>query len=163
MGIVKLFSLNPHAEAFPELEGALACALATFLMVLTQTLYPPAGATAFMAATPAVAELGWCLIPVVLLGSALMICTALVVNNVVRRYPLYWLKPCESSGHSSSDSAINLEKLSENGDYDMKQSGGSVSVIIQPGGRVFVPDNVFLTDGERELLEGISNRLGVQT
>jgi HPP family protein len=69
----------------------LACAAATAAMALTKTLHPPAGATALLAVVDdSSLEMGWFLIPVVQLGCILMICTALLLNNIQRRYPVYW-------------------------------------------------------------------------
>jgi HPP family len=76
-------------------------------MGLTKTVHPPAGATALMAvAEPAVVQLGWFLLPVVILGISLMMTVALLVNNVARRFPLYWWTAADLSalkrGSSSS-------------------------------------------------------------
>ncbi|EEY19543.1 HPP family protein [Verticillium alfalfae VaMs.102] len=74
--------------------GALSCATATALMALTKTVHPPAGATALLAVVDdSVLDLGWFLVPVVMLGCALMLVTALLVNNVQRRFPMYWWTP----------------------------------------------------------------------
>jgi CBS-domain-containing membrane protein len=60
-------------------------------MAMTKTVHPPAGATALLAAVdPQVRELGWCLVPVVMLSVGLMFGVALVVGNLQRCYPLYW-------------------------------------------------------------------------
>jgi hypothetical protein len=61
------------------------------VMSVTKTVHPPAGATALMAATlPEVTVLGWWFLPIMLLGSMLMLVSALIINNVFRRYPVYW-------------------------------------------------------------------------
>ncbi|OJD31646.1 hpp family protein [Diplodia corticola] len=84
-------SPSPSFTAHRWLAGPLSCACASALMAVTGTIYPPGGATALLAATdPAVAALGWLYVPLVLLGSALMLAVALVVNNVQRQYPVYW-------------------------------------------------------------------------
>ncbi|KAK8100197.1 hypothetical protein PG999_010571 [Apiospora kogelbergensis] len=112
VAVAKLFALNPSllpAAGGPEpgvpahdltwLAGALACASATSVMALTGTVHPPAGATALLAVVAAdVRALGWFLVPVVLLGCALMLSVALLVNNAQRRFPVYWWTAGEVGG-----------------------------------------------------------------
>jgi hypothetical protein len=99
VGIVvcKLFALSPHFESVRWLGASLACALATAAMALTGTVHPPAGATALMAVLDRdVSALGWFLFLPLLLGCALMLGVALLVNNVQRRFPYYWWSPGET-------------------------------------------------------------------
>ena len=37
--------------------------------------------------------MGWYYLPVILLSSALAMAVALIINNIRRRYPLYWIRP----------------------------------------------------------------------
>ncbi|CAK7268727.1 hypothetical protein SEPCBS57363_003236 [Sporothrix epigloea] len=100
VSVAKLFSLLSAArfEALRWLAASLACAAATATMALTGTVHPPAGATALLAVTDGNAyHIGWWLVPAVLLGSVLMQVIALLVNNLQRRYPMYWWSP-ESVG-----------------------------------------------------------------
>ena len=63
-------------------------------MSLTGTIHPPGGATAVLASTQAaVIKMGWKYIPLVLMDSTLMVCVALIFNNVLRQYPVYWWTP----------------------------------------------------------------------
>ena len=65
-------------------------------MQMTGTTHPPAGATALLPALDdAVWDLSWYYLPVVLLSSMLVLVSALLVNNVQRRYPMYWFSPAE--------------------------------------------------------------------
>lgn len=94
--IVKLFSLLPPANSSSLywLAGSLSTATSIVLMQLTKTTHPPAGATALLAAVdPDVRGMGWFLLPVVLLSSALVLVTALLVNNIQRRFPVFWVEP----------------------------------------------------------------------
>ena len=60
-------------------------------MTVTKTVYPPAGATALLAAVdPQVERLGWYLVPLVLLSAAITLLVSLLINNIQRRYPTYW-------------------------------------------------------------------------
>ncbi|KAL1642103.1 hypothetical protein SLS58_005693 [Diplodia intermedia] len=92
--IAKLFMLDDDGSSFDAyrwLAGPLCCGCASWAMTMTNTVYPPGGATAILAATdPAVGALGWVFVPLVLLGSVLMVGVALVTNNLQRRYPVYW-------------------------------------------------------------------------
>ncbi|KAJ8463998.1 hypothetical protein ONZ45_g17391 [Pleurotus djamor] len=63
-------------------------------MQITKTTHPPAGATALLAAVDAdVRALGWYYLPIILLSSALALAIALLVNNIQRRYPVFWIEP----------------------------------------------------------------------
>ncbi|CAK7566530.1 MAG: hypothetical protein SEPTF4163_004477 [Sporothrix epigloea] len=96
VSVAKLFSLLSAArfETLRWLAASLACAAATAIMALTGTVHPPAGATALLAVTDENAyHIGWWLVPAVLLGSVLMQVIALLVNNMQRRYPMYWWSP----------------------------------------------------------------------
>ncbi|KAF9521772.1 HPP family-domain-containing protein [Crepidotus variabilis] len=93
----KLFHLLPTEEHFQRLRwlaGSLSCATALVVMQMTGTTHPPAGATALLAAVDDdVLAIGWYYLPVVLLSSALALGVALLVNNIQRRYPVFWFYP----------------------------------------------------------------------
>ncbi|KIX92851.1 uncharacterized protein Z520_11515 [Fonsecaea multimorphosa CBS 102226] len=99
VGITKLFLLLPpdQFEDLRWLAGALAVGCASIVMSFTKTIHPPAGATALLAATNVeIQDLGWWLLPLVLLAAMLMLASALVVNNLSgRRYPVYWWTPVD--------------------------------------------------------------------
>jgi len=51
------------------------------------------GATAILASLNAeIRQLGWYYLPVVLLTSMLVLVVALIVNNIHRRFPTFWIK-----------------------------------------------------------------------
>lgn len=160
VAISKLFGLNPNAKALPELGGPLACAITTALMVLTNTIHPPAGATALLAVT-GVPQLGWWLIPIMLLGAALMQATALLFNNIQRRYPVYWWTvhslrkrtPEDEEASAREKEEAALPSTSEESISDVPEM-----VTIRKG-EVFVPDNLWVSAEEREALERISERI----
>jgi hypothetical protein len=63
-------------------------------MAVTKTTHPPAGATALIAAVDATCRgLGWWYLTAVLLSAVVMLAVALVLDNIKRRYPLYWWTP----------------------------------------------------------------------
>jgi len=94
--VTKLFLLLPQ-ERFEQLDwlaGSLCVATAIVLMQITSTTHPPAGATALLAAVNAeVRSIGWYYLPVILLSSSLALAVALIVNNIQRRYPVFWFNP----------------------------------------------------------------------
>ncbi|KAJ5317644.1 hypothetical protein PENANT_c004G07890 [Penicillium antarcticum] len=95
--VTKLFSLMPDQERFESLRwlaASLSTALAIVVMQLTGTTHPPAGATALLPATnDEIWHLSWYYLPIVLLSSALLLVCALIMNNVQRRYPVFWIAP----------------------------------------------------------------------
>ncbi|KXH67374.1 HPP family protein [Colletotrichum salicis] len=168
VAICKLFQLSPHFDSIRWLGGASSCALATTVMALTKTVHPPAGATALLAVVDdGVVHLGWFLVPIVLLGCALMLVVALFINNIQRRFPQYWWspedarlhrvpwrrhvgdveskgepKPDEIDGRSRSDSTVRED-----------------AVLVMRPGEVLVPEHMFITPEEKLFLEELSNRL----
>jgi hypothetical protein len=91
VGISKLFQLNPNFVNIEWIAGAMACAVASVLMSMTNTVHPPGGATAVLAATqPTIIAMGWWFVPTIMVGTLIMFGVALIVNNVQRQYPIYW-------------------------------------------------------------------------
>ena len=81
-------------------------------MTLTKTVYPPAGATALLVAVdPNVEKLGWYLIPLVLLSSAVTLVISLLLNNVQRRFPVYWWTAADLSKNVPKDTEEAPESL----------------------------------------------------
>jgi CBS-domain-containing membrane protein len=95
--ITKLFSLIHSPERFDDLRwlaGSLSTAVSIVVMQMTKTTHPPAGATALLAAVNLdVYALSWYYLPVVLLSSTIVLVTALLINNIQRRYPTFWIEP----------------------------------------------------------------------
>ncbi|OQE46895.1 hypothetical protein PENCOP_c001G05609 [Penicillium coprophilum] len=95
--ITKLFSLMPDEEKFNSLRwlaASLSSAVAIVVMQITETTHPPVGATALLPAVDeAVWALSWYYLPVILLSSTMVLAVALIVNNIQRRYPVYWISP----------------------------------------------------------------------
>lgn len=113
--ISKLFQLNSNFEDLQWVAGAVCCATASLVMGLTNTVHPPGGATAILAATNSqIIAMGWIFIPFVILGSVLMLAIALLVNNIQRQYPDYWWT-AESLRHEGEDDMQkDLEKVATN-------------------------------------------------
>ncbi|KAJ9138780.1 HPP family protein [Coniochaeta hoffmannii] len=161
MCICKLFALSPHFESIRWVGGALACATATAVMALTKNVHPPAGATALLAVVDRTAAgLGWHLIYVVLLGCAIMLGTALLVNNIQSRFPSYWWTP-EDLRRKMPDNVLekpDAERQSETGSEE-EESGADMPEIVLRRGEVIIRGDVTLDDEEKLFLETISGRL----
>ena len=95
--VTKLFSLMPDKARFESLRwlaASLSTAIAIVVMQLTGTTHPPAGATALLPATnEEIWRLSWYYLPVVLLSSTMLFVCALLLNNLHRRYPAFWIAP----------------------------------------------------------------------
>lgn len=182
-------------------------------MALTKTVHPPAGATALLAVVDNnLLDIGWFLIPVVLLGCALMLGVALIVNNIERRFPIYWWTPEDlskkkpilqrrdsselkngavdeekaiggSGSATAADSAADTEDTdtgvddvdvddapetrAADGKLDGKTDGKTkftharqhIGEVVIRRGEVVVPEHMFLTQEEIQLLETMSYRL----
>ena len=113
VSITKLFELLPPGrfEELRWLAGALAVGSASVVMSMTKTVHPPAGATALLTATSAeITELGWWTLPLVLLGCMLMLTSALILNNIVRQFPMYWWTPADLSS-TKGRRVVDVEKV----------------------------------------------------
>ncbi|MCJ1443262.1 MAG: hypothetical protein MMC23_003760 [Stictis urceolatum] len=128
--ITKLFGLLPSQARFESvkwLAASLSSATAIVLMAVTETTHPPAGATALLPAVDeGVRELGWYLLPVVLLSSSMILATGLVVNNLQRRWPVFWWKPGtpgEGAGKpaGSKEGKEGNEGQAEGSDVDLEK------------------------------------------
>lgn len=141
--------------------GALSCALASVAMGVTKTVHPPAGATALLAAVDSrVRDMGWLLIPVVVVSSGLMIVVGLLLGNVQRTYPRYWWTP-EMVGRpaTAANADIDAEKGVEKGGRTDPSVVFSGIVVVVERDRVVVPDFIVLGDVERNVLEVLRGRI----
>ncbi|RAL14409.1 HPP family protein [Aspergillus homomorphus CBS 101889] len=159
IGISKLWALNAHAESLPQVGGALACALTTCIMVLTNTVHPPAGATALLSVTQS-ADVGWAMILVMLLGSILMQTVALLINNIQRRFPIYWWTPVSLARPKQSDteSGDSIRASFETATTQDVFSGDPRQVLIESG-KIILPNQFSISEAEMKLLRSISERL----
>jgi len=72
------------------------------VMQLTRTIHPPAGATALIAVLSDVQTFHYVLWPVEF-GILMITIVAIIVNNIPRQYPLYWLYPNQSKKPTVGD------------------------------------------------------------
>lgn len=142
--------LHRNFEELRWLAGAVSCGLASAVMTITKTVYPPAGALALIAAVdPILSRLGWYLLPLVLLSSISILLSSLLLNNIQRKYPQYWWTPADLSKKMPGTDAektidiektINVEKttdnekaadIMENNDANQAASGGASSIATE--------------------------------
>jgi HPP family len=146
-------------------------------MGATKTVHPPAGATALLAATsPDITQLGWFLLPLVLLGSALMLASACIINNMHRQFPVYWWTPVDlgpKRPYKRRESCI--ERLSEAEEEEARTDAGSCRLsrvktkeemhfdreheIKITSNKIIIPNWLQVNDWERSVLEIIRERL----
>lgn len=165
IGISKLFQLNPNSESLFWIAGPLACATATMVMSLTKTVHPPGGATALLACVdPNTRHLGWFLLPVVLLSCALMLTVSLLINNIQRRFPIYWWTPS-----SLQRQEPDREKDAEQPSSTIRNDGQSGATTQSENwidqelkirrGHILVPNSLSLTTDDMQFLEALSKRI----
>ena len=125
-------------------------------MTVTKTVYPPAGATALLAAIdPQVEHLGWYLLPLVLLSTALTLITSLVINNIQRQYPTYWWTPA-SVGTASGEEDIESVPTKTAVTHIESTDGNSIRITADD---IMVPDGFYLAGEEGSILEILQDRL----
>jgi HPP family len=178
--VTKLFALLPEArfEDLRWLAGALAVGTSSFVMSATNTVHPPAGATALLAATsPEITALGWYLLALVFLGSILMLASACVINNIHRRFPIYWWTPVDLTTKAHRAASSGIEKVSQaekEEEFSDAECGrlGRVKTREETHfdrehemkitkRRVIIPDWLEINDWERNVLEILRERLNV--
>ncbi|KAI9878767.1 MAG: hypothetical protein M1830_010569 [Pleopsidium flavum] len=129
--ITKLFGCLPSEERLDSLRwlaGSLSTAVAIVAMQITKTTHPPAGATALLAAiSPEIYILSWYYLPVVLLSSVLVLVTALITNNIQRRYPVFWIAPAVPAVAKPSPALRGLEKVSPSSELSNQENGSTCS------------------------------------
>ena len=138
-------------------------------MTLTKTIYPPAGATALLASVdPQVETLGWYLLPLVFLSSALTLVTSLLINNIQRRYPTYWWTPADmgknKEGKDIETAPSDITKLpssttSFQTHTNRPEEQATLAIQITPA-KVVIPDRFYLAAEEEKILEILRDRLG---
>ncbi|KAH7364306.1 HPP family-domain-containing protein [Rhexocercosporidium sp. MPI-PUGE-AT-0058] len=162
VGITKLFKLNPDFENLRWVAGALSVGLSSAAMGITKTIHPPAGATALLASTsPEIEKIGWMLVPLIILGSTLMLAVACVVNNIQRTFPMYWWTPVDLNRPKKGDAENQDEKKSneaETSSFDDYVEGSDGRVVIN-GEHIVIPKWLSLDAEERSMLEIIRGKL----
>ncbi|KAF2811015.1 uncharacterized protein BDZ99DRAFT_385794, partial [Mytilinidion resinicola] len=151
VGITKLFALSSLSHSFSHslayIPAALACALSSAAMLLTNTVHPPGGASAVLAATlPDVINMGWPFVGLVTLGSAVMLAVGLLTNNLMRRFPVYWWTPDDLRGGRE-----------EEGDVEKEGEERAAVTVTREG--MQVPEWLVLDVEEMGLLERLRERL----
>ncbi|KAF7509181.1 hypothetical protein GJ744_008241 [Endocarpon pusillum] len=181
ISITKLFALLPDArfEDLRWLAGALAVGTSSVVMGATQTVHPPAGATALLAATsPEITALGWYLLALVLLGSTLMLVSACIINNIHRRFPIYWWTPVALSDNHNRRATSGIETVSQAEKEEQFSDAGSRRAsrvntregvhfereheITITAKHIIIPDWLVVNDWERNVLEILRERLKVE-
>jgi hypothetical protein len=168
IGITKLFALLPE-QKFDDLRwlaGALAVGVASMVMTLTKTIHPPAGATALLAATSGeITGLGWFLLPMVLVGSAVMLVVACLVDNIQRQWPVYWWTEHDLSVPQKEAETLDVEKDDRTVvDEEIRSSheeyaASACNAVMITERQILVPKSVSLTNEEMAFLEVIRLKL----
>lgn len=131
---------------------------------MTNTIHPPAGATALLAATSAdITDLGWFLIPLALLGSSLLVGVACIVGNLQQRWPVYWWTAQELPVRKGKidierrGSEVKTEVGSVSGEEG--RMGKSEEHIVVCAERIVIPDWLQLGVEYRAMLETLQAQL----
>ncbi|KAK2626542.1 hypothetical protein QTJ16_003717 [Diplocarpon rosae] len=157
VGVTKLFSISSDFDDLRWIAGALSVALASAFMSFTKTVHPPAGATALLASTsPEIEKIGWFLVPLIILGSTLMLAVACVLNNVQRQFPMYWWTPVDLDRSKNED--VELGVRGEASRFDDYVEGNEGRIVID-GERIVVPSCMALELEEKAMLEILREKL----
>lgn len=106
-------------------------------------------------------NLGWFLIPLILLGSSLMVAVACVLNNIQRKFPVYWWTPVDLSRQARKGNDVEKgegkERIDDGISYDVQES--EKSLIVIDASNVSVPDWISLDGEETAMLEVLRLKL----
>jgi hypothetical protein len=157
VGITKLFKLNHSFENLRWIAGALSVGVTSAAMAITKTTHPPAGATALLCSTtPAIEALGWFLLPLILIGTILLLAVACLINNIQRQFPIYWWTPLDLSKRNNPGDG-DIERQKDSGKLHYENAEGSE--IIIDSRRISLPEWILLDQEERSMLEVLRSKL----
>lgn len=135
-------------------------------MGITKTIHPPAGATALLCATsPDITALGWFLLPLIILGSSLLVAVGCVLNNIQQQFPIYWWTPADLSREGGDDIERTATEEKEEKDDTVDRSSSEIHIagpnteISINTHHIVVPDWLPLDEMEKEWLEILRMRL----
>lgn len=159
VSISKLFQLHSDYDSVSWIAGAAACGCASAVMLLTNTVHPPGGASAVLAATdPVITAMGWYFVGLGMWGTTLMLAVGLIVNNIQRQFPMYWWTPLDIRRAKVQDEETVPDAK---GGIELKESvdekEGEGIEISDVGVRV--PNDMDLDAEEIEVLERLRERL----
>jgi len=166
-GITKLFQHSRHFESLRWVAGALSVGVASAVMGVTQTVHPPGGATALLCSTSReITALGWFLLPLIMLGSSLLVAVACILNNIQRQFPIYWWTPADLGRNGEDDIDRVPPPARENGKLETIGRSGSDTYgagcegwLVVDSERIMVPDWLPLEYEERAMLEIMRTKL----
>ncbi|KAI4737905.1 hypothetical protein E4T50_11608 [Aureobasidium sp. EXF-12298] len=162
--IHKLFHLNSDWEDIQWVAGAVACAVSSAIMAMTNTVHPPGGATAVLATTNAeIIAMGWIYIPFVIMSSVIMLTLACIINNIQRAYPVYWWTPANLRKEKDVQDlekvpTNNSEKVLSGQPMGRASDVNPDSVVISPH-HLYIPDSFDLDGDELAVLSRLQARL----
>jgi CBS-domain-containing membrane protein len=163
VGISKLFQYHSDYDSIKWSAGAVACGIASAVMLMTNTVHPPGGASAVLAATePSITAMGWYFVGLVMWGTTLMLIVGLPINNIQRQFPMYWWTPLDVRKAKIEDEetvpdargGIERKETEEEQHYD--QQGERIQIN---GAEVILPDDFSLNTEETKVLERLRERL----
>ncbi|KAF1351664.1 hypothetical protein EJ07DRAFT_168874 [Lizonia empirigonia] len=163
VGISRLFQYHSDYKKIKWIAGAIACACASAVMLLTGTVHPPGGASAVLAATdPAITAMGWYFVGLVAWGATLMIIVGLLLNNIQRQFPVYWWtlldirRAKKQDLETVPDARGGLERKKTEEEQKYNQQSEKIEVT---GAELLLPETLSLNKEEIELLERLRERL----
>jgi hypothetical protein len=132
-------------------------------MLLTNTVHPPGGASAVLAATdPVVRAMGWYFVGLVMWGTTLMVIAGLVINNIQRQFPIYWWTPLDLRRAKTVDEETvpnGKGGVEEKESGEMQEFHGDEDQIRITGAEVLLPEDLSLNAEETRILEGLRARM----
>jgi CBS-domain-containing membrane protein len=163
VSISKLFQYHSDYDSVQWIAGAVACGIASAFMLLTNTIHPPGGASAVLAAAdPVITAMGWYFVGLVMWGTTLMLVVALVINNIQRQFPMYWWTPLDlkkakkEDEETMPDAMGGLEKRETQEEQKYDQDDERIQIT---GAKVLLPDDLSLNAEETHVLEKLRARL----
>ncbi|KAI7867127.1 HPP family-domain-containing protein [Spinellus fusiger] len=170
--ICNLFYTLPHFESVEQQQtvrwvaAATAVAITLLCTQVTKTVHPPAGATALLAVVQDnIVKLNWLYIAVILVSVLIQLGIALIINNIERRYPLYWWTPNASPAPAKDITSERVLPKTETSSQTLDDTYNAVAsesyearLFMVPGRPILMPKNI-LSEEEEHVLMGIQEKL----
>ncbi|KAG0171129.1 hypothetical protein DFQ30_001495 [Apophysomyces sp. BC1015] len=158
------FASQEQQIAVRWVGGATAMALTLVLSQMGNVVHPPAGATALIAVvSDSSVQEGWFYIAHVIICICLQLGVALLVNNIEKRYPVYWWTPSVPAPPSTPSQKEVLSVIEEGRNSDIinlknldYNEGG---ILLLPGQPIIYPSNIILDPEEQEILNRIHAKI----
>jgi hypothetical protein len=104
-----------------------------------------------------ITEIGWFLLPLIIIGSSLLVAVGCVINNIQRTFPVYWWTAVDLR-EDIEKAKVDVGETDEEVEFERYRKGREHRIVID-GERIVVPEWMDLDYEEKAMLEILRVRL----